>query len=191
MKIADRALRQGLAAATCVMLLQGCMQSETRGTYRVEIEIAGVAAPIEGTLILSTSALDVPPPTDADRASLGEWFEHDTIDANSCFILHTGTGEKAIPRNVRVFEAQIRTDEVELPLEIYRTPLQRIEIIGLEFFANAIGGDVVLHDQGEQRPGRIYGSRSGAPTRQRCLDDLETFRTSLRDSLADQEDDGR
>jgi hypothetical protein len=51
------------------MLLQGCMQSETRGTYRVEIEIAGVAAPIEGTLILSTSALDVPPPTDADRAA--------------------------------------------------------------------------------------------------------------------------
>ncbi len=148
------------------------MQSEIRGTYRVEIEITRVAAPIEGTLILSTSALDVPPPTNADRTSLGEWFEHDTIDANSCFILHTGTGEKAIPRNVRVFEAKIRRDEVELPIEIYRTPLQRIEITSLEFFANAIGGDVVLYDQGEQRPGRIHGSRSGSPTRQRCLDDL-------------------
>ena len=167
------------------MVLQGCTQSEVRGTYDVEIEIARVAAPIEGTLIISTAMLDVPSPTAEDRASLGEWFSDETSEANSCFILHTGSGNDPVPQNVRVFGTRIRENEIELPIEIYRTPVQHIEIVDLQFFANAIGGEVVLHDRGQQRPGRIHGFRSGAPTAQRCLDDLVTFRANLRSSLSE------
>ena len=168
---------------TCILLLPGCMQSEIQGTYDVEIEIERVRAPIAGTLVVSTAILDLPPPTQEDRASLGEWLEGDTIDANSCFVLHAGPGSEEIPQNVRIFDARIRGSEVEMPIEIYRTPVQRIEIVSLEFFANAIGGDLVLHDRGEQRPGRIHGIRSGSPTPQRCLDDLVTFRANLRNTL--------
>jgi hypothetical protein len=159
------------------------MQSEIQGTYDVEIEIESVTTPIAGTLVVSTAILDVPPPTQEDRASLGEWLEGDTIDANSCFVLHDHSDGEIIPQNVRIFDARIRGGEVEMPIEIYRTPVQRIEIVSLDFFANAIGGDIILHDRGEQRPGRIHGIRSGSPTPQRCLDDLVTFRENLRSSL--------
>jgi len=165
------------------MLLQGCTQTEIRGTYDIEIEIDRAAGPIEGTLILSTGILDVPSLAQEDRTVAGDWLESDTIDVNSCFVLHTGSGAERTPQNVRVFDARIRGSEVTLPIEIYRTPLQRIEIVSLQFFANTLGGDVVLHDRGQQRPGRIRGVRSGSPTPQRCLDDLETFRANLARSL--------
>jgi hypothetical protein len=172
-----------IAAAACIMLLQGCTQSELRGTYDVEIEIAGAAAPIEGTLILSTGILDVPSLTEEDRAIAGDWFQSDTIDANSCFVFHGGSDAGQSPQSVRVFDARIRANDVVLPIEIFRTPAQRIEIVRLQFFADTIGGDVVLDDRGQQRVGRIHGIRSGSATPQRCLDDLELFRTNLRNSL--------
>ena len=173
-----------IAGVACSIFLQGCTQAEIRGTYDVEIEIERVSAPIEGTLILSTGILDVPSLTEADRTSVADWFESDPIDANSCFVLHTGSGAERTPLNVRVFDARIRGSEVALPIEIYRTPVQSIEIVSLQFFANTMGGDVVLHDRGQQRPGRIHGVRSGSPTPQRCLDDLEIFRANIRSSLA-------
>ena len=167
----------------CVLLLQGCMQSEIQGTYDVEIEIVRLPTPITGTLIVSTAMLDLPPLTQEDRNILGEWIEEDTADSNSCFITHADFDGEEIPQNVRVFDARIRGSEVEMPIEIYRTPVQRIEIVSLEFFANTIAGDLVLHDRDEQRPGRIHGVRSGPPTPLRCMDDLVTFRTILRSSL--------
>jgi hypothetical protein len=176
--------RFAMTAMTWLLLLQGCTQSEVKGTYDVEIEIVRATAAIGGTLILSTGILDVPALTDEERATAGDWLESDTIDANSCFVLQGGTSEERMPQNVRVFDARIRNNEVGLPIEIYRTPLQRIEIISLQFFADTIGGEVVLHDRGQQRPGRIHGVRSGSPTPQRCIDDLEIFRVNLRNSLA-------
>ena len=174
-----------MIAATCLWLLQGCSQTEVRGTYDVEIEILRATAAIEGTLILSTGILDVPILTEEDRTTLGDWLESDTIDANSCFVIHGGPGAEQTPQNVRIFDARIRSNEVSLPIEIYRTPIQRIEIVSLQFFANTIGGEVVLHDRGQQRAGRIHGVRSGPPTPQTCLDDFETFRVHLRNSLVE------
>ena len=176
--------RFAMAAATWLLLLQGCSQTEVKGTYDVEIEIVQATAAIGGTLILSTGILDVPALTDVERATAGDWLESDTIDANSCFVLYGGSSEEQTPQNVRVFDARIRNNVVGLPIEIYRTPLQRIEIVSLQFFANTIGGEVVLHDRGQQRPGRIHGVRSGSPTPQRCIDDLKIFRVNLRNSLA-------
>ena len=171
------------SAAICLLLLQGCSQTDVRGTYDVEIEILRATAAIEGTLILSTGILDVPTLTEEDRTTLGDWLESDTFDANSCFVLHGDPGVEQTPQNVRIFDARIRDNEVSLPIEIYRTPLQRIEIVSLQFFANTIGGEVVLHDRGQQRTGRVHGVRSGSPTPQRCLDDFETFRVYLRNSV--------
>jgi hypothetical protein len=168
---------------TCILLLQGCMQSEIQGTYDVEIEIERVATPIAGTLIVSTAMLDLPPLTQEDRNTLGEWLGGDTADSNSCFIMHADSDGEDIPQNVRVFDARIRGSEVEMPIEIYRTPVQRIEIVSLEFFANTLAGDIILHDRDERRSGRIHGIRSGPPTPQRCQDDLVTFRAVLRSSL--------
>jgi hypothetical protein len=176
--------RRWIAAAFCSLLLTSCMQSEIQGTYQVEIEFSRMGTPIEGTLIMSTAILDARPPTDDDRALLSDWIEGDTIDANSCFILNSGGDDDETPKNVRLFDTRIRGSEISLPIEIYRTPAQHLEITNLEFFANAIGGDVLLHDRGDERVGRIHGFRSGPPKGQRCIDDLEAFRTSLRDSLA-------
>lgn len=178
--------RFATAAIICLLTLglQGCTQTEVRGSYEVEIEIDRVAEPIQGTLILSTGILDVPSLSDENRKVAGDWFESDTLDMNSCFILHTGSGDDRTPQNVRVFNARIRASEVDLPIEIYRTPLQRIEIVSLQFFANTLGGDVILHDRGQQRGGRIHGVRVGPPTPQRCLDDLEKFRADLASALS-------
>lgn len=173
-----------IAVASCVMLLQGCTQSEIRGTYDVEIEIVQAAAAIQGTLILSTGFLDVPSLSEEDRTIAGDWLDGDTIDANSCFVFHAGSGGDESPQSVRVFDLQIRGNDVALPIEIFRTPAQSIEIVRLQFFANTIGGEVVLYDRGQQRAGRIHGVRSGSATPQRCVDDLEIFRANLRNSLA-------
>ena len=173
-----------IAAAACVMLLYGCTQSEIRGTYDVEIEIVQTAAAIKGTLILSTGFLDVPSLTEEDRAIAGDWFDGDTTDANSCFVFQGDSGVDESPQSVRVFDVEIRGNDVTLPIEIFRTPAQSIEIVRLQFFANTIGGEVVLYDRGQQRAGRIHGVRSGSATPQQCLDDLEIFRSNLRSSLA-------
>jgi len=173
-----------VALAIFALALSSCMQSEVLGTYQVEIEFARAGAPIEGILILSTTILDVPPPRDEDRALLGEWIEGQTIDANSCFILQSGIEDDETPKNVRLFDTRVQAGSITLPIEIYRTPVQRLEITSLEFFANAIGGEVLLHDRGEQRVGQVHGFRSGPPASQRCVTDLATFRETLRSSIA-------
>lgn len=166
--------------AASVVGLVGCSQSEIKGTYDVEIDVAGALSPIHGQLILSTRSLDIPSLTDEERAVSSDWFESDMNDANSCFILE---GVDPTLKNVRVFMARIHEGHVTLPLEIYTTPIQRIEIVRLQFFANAIGGDVILRDQGQQRPGRITGLRAGSPDSEKCQEDFESFRTMLRTTL--------
>lgn len=173
-----------IAAGGCILFLQGCRQSEIRGTYDVEIDIAESVAGIEGTLILSAGILDVPSLTDEERATGGDWLESDTINSNSCFILYGSSDVEQPPQSVRIFDARLRGSEVVLPIEIYRSPVQSIEIVSLQFFADTIGGDVVLHDRGRRLAGRIHGVRSGSPSPQKCLDDLEVFRAMLRSPLS-------
>lgn len=184
-KRANQVLRRWrwLAVAGCVLTLPGCSPTEIRGSYDVKIEMAGIATPLNGTLILAAGILDVPPLTTDERARLSGWFASDTLDANSCFILNSPSAEKNATRIVRVFETQMRGAEIVLPIEIYRTPSQQIEIIDLKFFAKTIGGEIVLHDREQQRGGRIGGTRSGPPSVHRCLEALEIFRTDLRASL--------
>ena len=164
------------------LLASACTSSEIPGTYEVEIELVRGARPIEGVLVLSRGILDVPPPTAEDRALLGDWIDEDAIDANSCFILVGSDG--ATPRNVRLIDVRFRGDGIALPVVVYETPAQRLEVTRLDFFANALGGEVVLQDQGETREGRIHGHRTGAPERQRCIDGLATVRAGLREALA-------
>jgi hypothetical protein len=170
-------------AAGFSLLLQGCRQPEIRGTYDVEIEIARAVAGLEGTLVLSAGILDIPSLTDEERETGGDWFESDTINANSCFVIHGGSAAEQTPQSVRIFDVRMRGSEVVLPIEIYRSSVQSIEIVSLQFFADTLGGEVVLHDQGRQLAGRIHGIRSGSPSPQKCLDDLEEFRAMLRSPL--------
>lgn len=165
-------------------LMLGCGQADVRGTYEVEIELLRSAAPIAGTLILSTGILDVPAITAEDQKNEAFGFESDSIDANSCFVLEGISDTESAPQNVRVFNAQIGGNHVALPLEIYRTPLQHLEIVRLQFFADTIGGDVILHDRGQRLPGRIHGVRLGTANPEKCLEDLATFRAMLRSTLA-------
>jgi len=170
--------------ALCILVFSGCSPSEIGGTYDVEIKLAGFPTTLNGTLVLFAGMLDIPPLADYERAALGDWFISDTLDANSCFILESPSTTGTISQVVRVFEASIQGNEIAVPLEIYRTPAQRIEIIDLKFFANATGGEVVLYDQDEQREGRIGGVRSSSPSAQRCQDGLEDFRAALRASVS-------
>ncbi len=172
-----------MAAVACCLLVQGCTQREVRGTYDVEIEIAQVPATLRGTLILSKRALDVPGLDETERLSLGDWFTTDAIDANSCFILSAASGDENEAEFVRVFRAEFRAGEVELPIVIYKTPKQRIEIVNAQFFADAMGGEVALHTGDQIRPGRISGVRTDSAQSERCLEALERFRADLRDSL--------
>jgi hypothetical protein len=181
-------LTSALIALASLMFLEACAQSEVRGTYEVEIEIAQLSRPIGGTLILSTSILGVPPLTDEERALDAGWIDSDAIDANSCFVLHGQSNSGATVQNIRVFEARLGSGQLALPVDIYKTPLQRIEIVELQFFANAIGGQIVFHDGNERRTGRIYGDRTGAPSPQRCRDELQTFREGLRAVMEEEEE---
>lgn len=136
-------------------------------------------------MILSTGILDVPSLTNHERVSMSDWFESDMLEANSCFILHAGSKPEEPPKNVRVFNVRIRGGELVLPIEIYRTPAQSLEIVSLQFFADTIGGEVILHDQAREVSGRIHGVRSGSPRPERCLDDLKIFRADLARSLTE------
>lgn len=172
------------AAVIFIMALPGCSPSEVRGTYDVEIEIRGIPTTLKGKLILAAEFLDIPPLADFERAQLGEWFGSDTINANSCFILESPSNSEDTSTLVQVFETRLRGNEIVLPIEIFRTPTQRIEIVDLKFFANATGGEVVLYDRDRQREGRIGGVRTGAPSAQRCQEGLEAFRADLRASIS-------
>lgn len=170
-------------AAFFILALPACSPSEVRGTYDVEIEFAGVPTTLKGTLILSAGFLDIPPLAMDERAELTDWLASDTLDANSCFILRSPSAAGGTSGIVRVFGTQMRGKEIALPIEIYRTPSQRIEIVDLKFFANTTGGEVLLYDRDRQREGRIGGVRTGAPSAEQCQEELETFRAELRASM--------
>lgn len=180
-----RLSRAGASFVFFVFLLSlaGCSDTEIRGSYDVEVDIAGIGTSLDGVLILAAEFLDIPPLEDEERAIFGDWFVSDTIDANSCFILESASRGEEATKIVRVFETRLRGNEIVLPIEIFRTPSNSIEIVDLKFFANTTGGSVVFHDRDRQREGRIRGVRSGPPSAAKCLEELETFRADLRESI--------
>jgi hypothetical protein len=181
--------RSACRALSCLGLLAvaviaGCSQGDARGTYDVEIEVAGLQAPLAGILVLSTAPLDIP--SGDGGTSDREWLGSDPTDANSCLILYSSASASTAPESVptpesvHVFSLWMGPRNVELPIEIALSPVHRIEITKLQFFANAIGGDLVLRDQEHERPGRIHGLRSGPPYGEQCVDELEAYKNRIR-----------
>ena len=114
--------RLRLGAIIGLMAFPACSPTEVRGTYDVEIEIAGVATNLNGTLILDAGFLDIPPMVDDERARFSDWFVSDTLDANSCFILEAPSQDGERSRIVRVFESQFQGGEILLPIESIEHP---------------------------------------------------------------------
>jgi hypothetical protein len=158
----------------------GCARGEVKGTYSVELLLAGAVRPFEGTLILSTRHLDIPSLVEDDPSIDPQWFGGDALSANSCFILSPQSGEESGPGVVRVFEARIQSNQVSMPIEILNATDLRIEIVKLQFFANALGGELLVHTQNGSREGRIHGARVGAESPERCAKELAAFRALLR-----------
>ena len=175
----------GLLLIAAVAFGLGCGRGEIKGTYDVELEIAGAARPLQGTLILSTQPLDIPSLAEEDESIDSNWFGGDAMSANSCFILAPSGSPRASgavdPGVVRVFEARIQPDGVLTPIEILNASDLRIEIVKLQFFSNAVGGELDVHMAQGVRPGRIHGTRRGEANSQRCTQALESFRGFLRE----------
>ena len=167
-----------------------CGRAEIKGTYDVELQILGVAQPFSGTLILSSQPLDIPSLSETNESIDSNWFGGDALSANSCFILAprvspSGASDDyddrgAEPRLVRVFEARIEPTQVRVPLEILHASDLQIEITKLQFFANALGGELDIHTADGVRPGRIHGTRIDSAKPQRCIESLSAFREYLR-----------
>ncbi len=165
-----------LLVAVCL----GCNQNEVKGTYEVELLIAGVARPQDGTLILSTRTLDIPAISGEDARLDPEWFGGGSISANSCFILSADGRIESEPSVVHVFEALIQPRGIDTPIEIVRARDVRIEIVKLQFFANALGGELDIHTADGVRPGRIRGTRIGNAYPQQCVDAVSSFVSNPR-----------
>jgi hypothetical protein len=168
-----------------VALGLGCGRGEIKGTYDVELEIAGAARPLRGTLILATRPLDIPSLAEDDESIDSNWFGGDAVSANSCFILAPSESPRTSgdvgPGVVRVFEARIQPNGVLMPIEILNASDLRIEIVKLQFFSNAVGGELDVHMAQGMRPGRIHGVRTGEANSLRCTEALEEFRGFLRE----------
>lgn len=169
-----------------------CGRGEIKGSYAVELSIAGVPNPLLGTLILSTQPLDIPSIAEIDESIDSIWLSGDAFSANSCFILEptqpSPSDEEHDPGFVRVFEIQIQSNAIQTPIEILNASDLRIEIADLQFFANAVGGELDVHTQQGDRPGRIHGARTGPPSSQQCIEALDAFRAFLRDLPIDDQD---
>lgn len=167
-----------------------CGRGEIRGRYEVELEIAGVPNLLNGVLILSTQALDIPSLSETDGSIDSNWFGGDAVAANSCFILEPNSSDRmnggGNPGIVRVFEARIDPGGILMPLEILNASDLRTEIVKLQFFANAVGGELEVHTSQGIRPGRIHGVRTGSASAQECLEALDAFRSFLRELPTDE-----
>jgi hypothetical protein len=167
------------ALIVCAIFLQGCSPNDIRGTYDVEIQIAGSPTVLDGTLVLGGTFLDIPSLDNQERSDFGDWLISDSVAVNSCFILAPISGDEDEPNIVQVFEAQLQGDEISVPIDIVRMPPLRIQVVRLQFFANALGGELVVHLGDQEREGRISGIRSNLPSAQRCLDEFAAFREML------------
>jgi len=182
----SRAGRRALSSlgVLALALAFGCGRGEIKGTYEVELQILGAARPLHGTLILSTMPLDIPTLSEDDASIDSNWFGGDVLSANSCFILSTRPSRRGEatrdPSIVRVFEARIEPTGVRVPIEILNASDLRIVITKLQFFANALGGELEVETNEGLGVGRIHGARVEAASQQRCIEALAEFRTLLR-----------
>lgn len=112
-----------------------------------------------------------------DRA--GRYEASDADDAigatNSCLILPSADARDKAPRSVTFFEARVRGDEFLVPVTVFETSGERMEITKLSFFAGAIGGEVLLTGEDGARAGRIVGDRVAGPDAGRCREALLAF----------------
>jgi hypothetical protein len=162
----------------------GCARSEVKGTWTVDLEIAGNPRTFPGTLILSSTYLDVPALSGSDAGIEPGWLGDDVLAANSCFILAPPSkiGEEA--PIVRVFEARQGSDGLRMPIEIVSASELSIEIVRLQFFSGTLGGELAIHTVEGVRPGRILGERTGAARPQVCVEAMAAFVDSLRHGAA-------
>lgn len=163
-----------IAVVTAIAGL-ACSQQDIPGTYEVQLLVEGASAPIEATMILTTTYFD------ASRRGYDAVPDRDESsgEPNSCLILPSIDPSDPTPRSVSVFETRIRGGEFLVPVTIFDTGEQRMEITELSFFAGAAGGEIAFYDEQEMRAGRIIGSRIGGPDGMRCSAELAKFHAKI------------
>lgn len=167
------------AAIACLVGGLACSQQDIPGTYEVEILVEGARGPIEATMILTTSYFDMP---SRGYDATPDW-DDTSGEPNSCLILPSPDPSDPIPRSVTVFETRIRGGEFQVPVTIFDTGEQRIEITELSFFAGAAGGEIAFYDEQRASEGRIVGSRVGGPDGMRCAAELAKFQARIEELL--------
>jgi hypothetical protein len=165
-----------------LVLGAACTRSEVKGSYAIRLELAGSPRPFDGTLILSTAPLDIPTRSTMRPEIDAGVLIGDALGANSCFVLDLASPEGDEGPLVRIFEARISpSGEVAMPIEIVRAADLTIRIASLQFFSNALGGELEIEVEGNVRPGRIFGERTGPPRSQDCVEAVERLRASFGD----------
>ena len=195
-RLAGSVLRDGLCSFLVLMLLLvlgGCQAGDVRGEYDVTILLDGGAVPIEGTLVLGASALElegVPSdlmvrPGSNDSAGTDEYADQDDFagTVNSCLAVAARERGDARPRSLRFFDVRIRGNEILVPFSLFEGGDQRIDVTKLQFVANTLGGDVVFHEGDVELEGRIFGDRQGPADAEQCLVALTGYEELLRDSI--------
>ena len=163
-----------------------CSDTDMRGHYQVEILIDQARSPIDAILLLTSTHLDTDSLPIEVRNGIGSASEsaidyaEDQADPNSCLILPSRDPNDATPRSVTFFEARFQNGDVVVPFSIFETQDQRMEVVKLKFFANALGGDIVFHEPDGERAGRLIGDRTGAPSGQPCIDAMQLFHDRIQ-----------
>ena len=162
-------------APIAASLALACSQQDIPGTYEVELLIEGARAPIEATMILTTTAFET------SRRDYDAMPDRDDTsgEPNSCLILPSTDPSDPTPRSVSIFETRIRGGDFLAPVTIFDTGEQRMEITELSFFAGAAGGELSFHDEQGTREGRIIGTRIGGPDGMRCAAELAKFHAKI------------
>lgn len=184
----DRVLPAFARAVLLACMLIGlastaCGKNDIRGTYRIEILIEDARAPIEAILILTSNHLDVESlPRDSRNAigmGSGSDYHDDRTDPNSCFILPSTDKSDDTPRSVTLFEIHLSDGKPIVPFAIFEAREQRMDIVKLQFFANALGGEVVFYEPDAERSGRLIGDRLDGPAGQQCIDAMSRFHSRI------------
>ena len=171
----------------------GCSDSPIQGTYAVSLLIDQASAPIDATLIIWSTYLE----GRSHFANPGAARDEAVGDPNSCLIIPSNDLRDDTPRSVTYFQSRIRSGELVVPMTIFETSEQRIEITKVKFFANAVGGDIAFHSDSDsgsgsgntERVGRIVGDRQGGPDATRCNQALAKFNSAMEELLRAARDD--
>jgi hypothetical protein len=178
---ASRRFSRSVRLVTCLLVglaCTACSESDIRGAYRVEILIEQARAPIEAILVLTSTHLDIESLPQEARGGIAQESgdsQDYQADPNSCLILPSNDPRDDAPRSVTFFEARVQGGEANLPFSIFETDEQRMEVVKLQFFANALGGEIIFYEPDGERPGRLIGDRLGDPSAHQCVEAMEKF----------------